>query len=467
MTYQTVVNRLNEGSKRDTRVLTLDRSNCSDPWKDPLKVTYADLSVQGFEPPLSVTKAKLRPIESSWKHPEEDPDNFKKIRQSGAIKMSEYSTGRIREEHFLLNLDIHHVRTAISRPNEQDVHRHFWQVGGVVCAEEIRPAFSLESNSSWTEHFYLHDRMYPHFPVEPPTLDSYNTDMQAVKSQVATALQKRWDLMTDIFETRATAQQALALLHAVRRPLETAKHVLTTLKSAKASHAEIKQAWLGFRYGIMPVLYSAQDLHQELSRKKVLYQTERAKRDIDLTANSYPRNATLPQTFSYETLTGSIGIRGAGKARFSSPSGRVLHGTSLNVINSMWEVIPYSLIVDWFSNFGDWLYNQTSWMNSLSAEQRFCVSVKHDYQLTRWLSHTRRNMRHIPGWPSLEIDKTSTAEQLAYVKKVETYQRIPFTPRDVELIFDPRFASWKRWADAYAMSVGKATTLLRKLRYLT
>lgn len=280
--------------------------------------------------------------------------------------------------------------------------------------------------------------------IELSTLNSsLGNAIETVKTDSSTALHKRWDVMTDLFEVTPTYNQAKSLLVGAMNPLRTIRNTIQTMKSAKKSHKEISSKWLEFRYGIMPVIYSANDLVKLINERQSKFQTERAKQVLQYSSKQ-PAGEGL-----FYTRTGNYLVRATAKGYFSSPSNRMYSGTSLNILNSTWEVIPYSLVVDWFSNFGNWLYAQTNVLSNLSMNSMMCYTVKRteDVNVEAMFSHQGKQING------------SVMNQT-----IRHYSRHPFSQRDIKLVFSPRFSSFKRWADAYSMSIGPLQQALRRLR---
>lgn len=404
------------------------------------------------------------PEETIERSPVEDLDSFKEIRQSRRIKMSQYRHRKTKTSYSLLVTE----SKPIEIKGSTRVTYTFVDDGTTVR--------TTVANQSMVDGVYCYrDKSYVvvPFPVQPlppkrikyvekrrwsiADLGGYQTHelssldgslhgaTETCKSNASVALHKRWDAMTDLFETKATADQAKAVLRAAISPLRTARSTLQAMKSAGASQKEVASAWLGFRYGIMPILYSAQDLSKLLSERHSNFQTERAKQEVSY--NSKPVPDTSPGL--YVQREGRFLIRATAKGYFGSPAARMFSGTSLNLINSTWEVIPYSLVVDWFSNFGDWLYSQTNALSSVAMDTVMCYSIKRDEVVTVH-AVVNHNGQFFTG-----VVKT---------QEIEHYDRLPFNQTDISLVWFPKFSSWKRWLDAYAMSLSPILKALRRLK---
>lgn len=401
---------------------------------------------------ISETRVKTR-------SPMVDLDSFTKIRESSQIKMSRYSHHETVTRYHVLSRGSPEqtftgnrwVRFEINRHGhwelftpEQEGTRYMYRTAGYALAElpfVVPPAHEI-SVSEVYRWSYWDLAQYKRTELSHISGDLANA-VESVKSDVSVALHKRWDAMTDLFEVTPTYNQAKSLLVGVMNPLRTIKSTIQTMKSARKSHDEIASKWLEFRYGIMPVLYSAYDLMKLIQENTSKYQTERAQQVLKYETTDADGDGL------FYTREGSYTVRATAKAYFNSPSHRAFSGTSLNVFNSIWETIPYSLVVDWFSNFGDWLYSQTNVLSDLSMNTAMCYTIKRteDISVEARFSHLGERIE------GLVMDQT-----------IRHYDRIPFNQSDVKLIFDPKFNSIKRWIDSYALSIKPLRHALRRLK---
>lgn len=413
------------------------------PIKDPV------VSDETFELPSDILR--------EWKSPTYDKESFKKIRRSGRIKMTRYSTGKFSVKHFPAIT----VGKEITVTAATQVQVPYW--GGKTLAYgtslilDYRPGYPpyrryvIDALDNLLR--YRIDKAWGLQDVSSlPVYDlrddlRFSTEVEDIKSTVSTALHKRWDAMTDILEGRATLTMMRSLLGSARKPLSTFKSLRDRLRKNpfKGSDRELREKWLEFRYGIMPLMYSIQDATKLLEESVNEYLTERSRTSIQLSSKEVPNRECV-----YIRHSGTVHINGTAKGRFKTSSSRLYSGVSLNVINSLWEVIPYSLVVDWFANVGDYLYNRTSALTPSTFDSQMCYSVKKVIT-----TQTFARIKNQDG---------SFSDHLLKEEEENSYERYPFTQSDIKLVLNPKFSSWKRWLDAYALSIGPLTRALRRLK---
>lgn len=178
------------------------------------------------------------------------------------------------------------------------------------------------------------------------------------------------EILADIGKTvsmlKSPFKGACALLQKV---LKTKKQIL---KRNKGIHVEraIADAWLEYRYGWKPILLDMGEIidatHNAVAKMKTARLVARSEvKDSRSTVKSFVR-AAYP--------AGWNGWKGSGSVKYqidSRVAGGVLYEISnrngpeylLQVLGlrprdvpaTLWEVLPFSFVADWFSNVGNWL----------------------------------------------------------------------------------------------------------------
>jgi len=401
----------------------------------------------------------LEPTENTWKSPIVDKESFNKIRRSGRIKMTRYSRGKQTTRHYVgTRKGLPLVRTdswtaIVHRWGEYT--RTFWP--GQVFEIDYLPGYPPYTHYSITappnsisyrinERFTLQSLSLPVVDLRKPV--DFETQVEQVKSDVSTALHKRWDVLTDMLEGKKTYTMMADLLKAAINPLSSFNNLRKKIrkKPFKGSDKFLREKWLEYRYGITPLMLSIQDASKLLDELKYEYVTERCRETVDVLNDEDIPNVEC----IFIKHFGTVSVSATAKGRFENRPSRFGSGISLNLANSLWEIIPYSLVVDWFVNVGDFLYNRSSALIPPTFESAMCYAVRRNIT-----THTYARIKNLDG---------SFSDQLLLEEGLDTYERVPFNQSDIQLVFNPRLSSWKRWLDAYALGVGLTTQTLKRLR---
>lgn len=141
-----------------------------------------------------------------------------------------------------------------------------------------------------------------------------------------------------------------------------------TLKKAIANSAietadGIAGVWLNFRYNIMPIVYTAIDVTEALTKKPTFITVrEKMKSRIDY-FKTYQHS--VPCRF-----TGRCWVKT--KVASSSSSTSVM---SANLFTTGWELVSKSFVIDWFINVGDFI---TAYSGGYFSDRKNLVMIKQD-----------------------------------------------------------------------------------------
>ena len=166
-------------------------------------------------------------------------------------------------------------------------------------------------------------------------------------------------------------------------------------------------------------------------------------------------------------MQGTIKIRATSKTRFELGNlSRLIDQTSLNIAQTAWELIPYSFVIDWFANVGDWLLAHTH-LTTPGVYSEYCYSIKKEInrdtfvrfynppiQLQLTTSAFGLETAQIPEWRST---------QLAQREVIRSYDRGIFDQGGVDFYVSGPFMSWKRWVDTFSLSLSNLNKALRRL----
>lgn len=399
----------------------------------------------------------------SWRSPTSDKSSFKAIIKSGEIKMTDYDVGTIIETDFIARVPrkantfakrgaytltpqgaFYNVDTHLF-----DIEASYFLVGDLSCMRSV------------------------HFPTAPSYSVSNEHEGELADlvadcmEQVFSSLNSAYDPLTDLAELRETLEVIHNLLRSAVSPIQTARLTLAALKKPR----EIMDAWMHFRYGLMPIAYSIKDALEALRRMKLVYHTERTMRGLKVNLSSKGASTV---THFFETLVLTAKISAVGKKRPpESEFLRLVDNISINPLKTAWELIPLSFVVDWFVNVGVYIEALSSALTSLSSNQRFCHATKIDSVRCTYLHDAFDDRRTLSTGPwtlsnglvvfprvTKTVGSLRNADYLLHQKSERSYSRRVFSPNDIGLRPDV-FLNWKRWVDAFVLGVGRTRALLK------
>lgn len=302
----------------------------------------------------------------------------------------------------------------------------------------------------------------------------------------ASSNERGWDVLTELAELPSTIKMGVDALKALRNPLKTLKKLDLASKKRKrdydiveelvqtrggprirkrkkwftyyewegkpASWADLSaQAWLTYRYGIMPILYSLQDISEIINKKY---------------ANKVEWETTKKREVTSINDTSVIGSFGGNHSHARVPIimrrdcqliQRVFIKTKYNVGQlkskqlgfnpalTAWELVPFSFVADWLVHIGDMIMALTP----TCYEERAITYSEHFSCSIGYASGP------LPA-PYVNGDYTTTVEKasLSWDAFEDSYQRDVVRDNVLDFITLPvgLETNWKRQLDAFALS---------------
>jgi len=207
----------------------------------------------------------------------------------------------------------------------------------------------------------------------------------SVQNEVTIEALNSYDLLTEIGEFKDTprmlnsmSRDVLSILRGMRnrhgrdlmrRCAFTSPRQL--LRSLNKAVRKLGEEWMAYRYGIMPIIYSCQDLMKTLDRGQSV-ETRKSK-----SVSPTDLGVSLPgstSTFLRTRIEGNITIRGNIFQHFTSQDMARISSVGMNPLVTAWELIPYSFVIDWFLNAGDYIAAKTG--QSWSSKKWACLSQR-------------------------------------------------------------------------------------------
>lgn len=421
--------------------------------------------------PKSVIAREYVPISEHRATVKDTSGNWQRIKESGFIKMTPMSNIHERTERFLGSIthDVH---------NQSLVHdsRQTSRVNGVCvnCTVKVRVRAHASVSGWYVEQgdiSYWRWR-FPNAPFIQPTNGGIDdAAVEAMKSAAYAELFQGYNLGEELYELRETLATILSLLHRGALLLLRQREAFNRAMDA----ADLKgaaNAWMEFRYGIMPILFSIQDI-QELLEDEGNYLTVRKK----VVAEPYSFPERPSGTHFYQEVDDSTSVSITTKGRWVSSLSKQLDRINVNLLTTAAAVYPWSMVVRWFFNINSWIDAQIKSGTSTAIQHAGCVAYR-TKKTTRTFLHFEGDSTSIiydngdsgpcgigyygPYGPFTLGGKYSQ-DVLLQTESINNYVRTLYSPKDTKLVWNP-YLTWQRIVDGLILSSNAVSKLLRSFK---
>lgn len=253
------------------------------------------------------------------------------------------------------NLEHKYIRDEVT-PGFRNLQKcgKFLPLNGV----EILREYEHRQPAEWDVTNHTTTRMigeyyYPEFgrTIDPPLPDLAKLDRQVLGAK-ADAASSKFDATTWLGELA----ESVHMLHGIASVFNhgTKALALEAAKVRKNPWRRFNELWLGYRYGVRPMINDAKSAVEALNTHVDKFNKGRSRTSEDLTTSVdtlhdfYGRFQLLVR----EKIIGKRTYRGIAycKTDFLS-DGRV----QTDPFVTAWELVPYSFVVDWFINIGNYV----------------------------------------------------------------------------------------------------------------
>jgi len=407
--------------------------------------------------------------------------NWKDIRSSSEVSMTPLHRRKVSTSNTLVSiprisggLGVRFCQRHAIRPiNPQYINNCYYGYNAIAyCyAKEAQQDYS-----HWDEQGDL-DFWSLSYPIVQTSDISGSDIAKAIvetRERCATNSLVSYDLLTEVVEapkTLALGKDVLlgasGLLKKFKSQfsasdLAIARHMTPNrlLRSSIRALRKIGSSWMTYRYGIMPLVYSFQGVRKVFKRGWL--NTDRGTQVI----NPAPLNFSLPSGgYIRHDVTGKVIVRSTATSKFSEAQVVHLQHIGVNPLVTAWEEIPYSFVIDWFVNVGDYILAKTT--ADLYSSKMCCTSIRTSKIDTYTLSVPVDQSIQFqnsgdmggPCWanpPSPPtIQNVGVKGGVVRTVTTETYDRSIFACGDaVALRFSPSI-NWKRSVDSFVLALNQ------------
>lgn len=250
------------------------------------------------------------------------------------------------------------------------------RLSGVEYRRTSRPSYGYYAsvNNDWDEvpHLTAYSVSGQIFPIGPPSTvnGSVTTALNQAKTRfVSSCREHQGAFKTGVFlgELRKTASligsSAKSLASGVSSYLTNASRIRSRVRK-KDRLKVLADSWLEYSFGWKPLLSDIDDAAKEAARlhyhpPSVMIRSKGQSLHLGNQSNRSGSNGPLGWTYNYrdkETIEAKI----YGKLKLETDDSlpRVAERLSLNLqdfVPTVWELVPYSFLIDYFTNVGDML----------------------------------------------------------------------------------------------------------------
>lgn len=321
---------------------------------------------------------------------------------------------------------------------------------------------------------------YEQYVINPGDVTSALNDL---RNELISESMSSYDLLTDVAEIREIPRMIAHIsstLFEIMRSLRS-RHGSRALRAAaslrpsvllKSPNKVLKRLgsdWMTYRYGIMPLVYSYRDIQKLLKRGKEV-RTYKSR-----TINPTPTGSYIPpstSTYWLKRAEGNITVRGEVFQYFTSSEIARLSGIRINPLVTAWELIPYSFVLDWFVNVGNYIATRTC--QTWAQRKWACLSRRDNYSLVTYLHKPQQDITisvtdKVPtGWwgntpdtPDVVI-KNDEGNYMYDQVTYDTYTRWVIPIAYAPLQYNPSL-NWRRLVDSAVLSLNQLNRVLRSV----
>lgn len=293
----------------------------------------------------------------------------------------------------------------------------------------------------------------PFVGVATPGLEAEIRLSDYIASLSTATLSKVYSADAQVLTTLGELRETLSL---IRHPLRSLG--LVTRRYAGRRHFNVpgSQAWLGYRYGIRPLMADIENyINAANSHSRQFTARDGTSRNADDMVSTSFAQGTLTHSL-VESYSVKYQIKTYALARVLATLSGSFGTTLRDIPIAAWELVPYSFVLDWFYNVGDYLNANLP---------RSDVNILASGFVVHYQKQGIRNVvsSTFPSGHSWIVNRPMTGQQ---VNKLEGWYRTPFLPTPTITNTNSKFENGLglRWVDGFYLTAGFLSRALSKRR---
>jgi len=229
-----------------------------------------------------------------------------------------------------------------------------------------------------------------------PSVDE-NVIAQAVTDAWASVSLNEAEILVQIAESKKTVYSLISILKRVARIVREVETLKLRALAKEITPKELANRWMECRYALRPMMYDAKGI---ITSYYSDYKRQKMRRTFRAYASDVA-NTTSTDVLLYSTSAGTVRGNMSASRSLDVRAGVLTFVESLQTlslwgftepIEAVWELIPYSFIIDWFFNIGKLI---ASWTPNIGFKALASWYVVTDYT---YLSCSLTSGTNIPSY---------------------------------------------------------------------
>lgn len=257
----------------------------------------------------------------------------------------------------------------------------------------------------------------------------------------------------DLLRSRGPSGRRIKLPRSRKKALKMGSHYV----------GKMLDRWMEYRYAIMPIVYSIQDIQEVLKHADRIVRKGSKRENLNLSFEERLDNCITADGHSVPLIVSTeldTDVVSSGRILYDTGSlNRLVDQVSTNPFITFYELLTLSFVLDWFFNVSNSIFAATHRDNQ-SLSSGYCTSVKQRFLITARqcgdldLAYQRQYDPSNPCWNGYlhQISrKMAYPSGIVFSKEAQSYRRTVWERPTSKIVFDPSL-NWRRLLDAVALT---------------